>query len=124
MMGPLHLRGPLDEHLLYAHSAPKGDVMGITKRQMEEDEARHQMGIELCIEAGALEECEYHPGSIYSGDEEVEEAYKLANARASKGQIEISERFTRRDLTDYVKKAYEDNCWATECMSCEKVLRD
>lgn len=98
--------------------------MGFTKRQMEEDEARHQMGIELCIEAGALAECEYHPGSIYGGDEEVEEAYKLANSRASKGEIEISDSFTRRDLTDCIKGAYEDNCWATECAVCDNAQRD
>ncbi len=93
--------------------------MGITKRRMERDHDLYDLGLQLCIEAGAIEECEMHPGSYYDGGGDVEEAYKLANSRISSGGIELDDGEDRKTITDAVKGAYEDNYHASKCMSCQ-----
>lgn len=98
--------------------------MGGTKRYMEEMEARRQQGLAICIEAGVIEECEYHPGCYYDGGEDVEEAYRYANAEVSAGRISLSDGQTRRDLTDAIKDAYEDNSGIDYCPSCDHNMRD
>jgi hypothetical protein len=86
-------------------------------RDMEEFE-RYQMGVELCLEAGALEECEFHEGTYFQGEAEVEEAYKLANAKISRGELGDPTPDKRREITDAIKDAYNDNSAAIECNQC------
>ncbi len=98
--------------------------MGIAKRRMEEDEDLRNIAMGVCIDAGALAECEHHPGSYYDGGEEVEGAYRLANARISSGQIVLPNRIDRRAFTDFVKDVYEDNRGLDGCASCDKLMRE
>ena len=95
--------------------------MGITKRLMERDQELYDLGLQLCIAVGAIEECQFHPGTYYDGGGEVEEAYKLANSRVSGGEIELWDSEDRRTITDAVKGAYEDNYGVDRCMQCQKV---
>lgn len=97
--------------------------MGFTKRIMEDREADYQQGVELCIKAGALEQCEYHEGIYYRGDEPVEEAYKLANSLITQGKIEPG-KDGRTGVTDSIKRAYEDNIGFDECAQCAKAFAD
>jgi hypothetical protein len=87
---------------------------------MEEQEAIRQQALEVCIEAGAIDECEYHEGIYFSGDEEVQEAYKVANAKITKGQIGLPKRMSRRDFTDLIKGAYDENAASYCCNICEE----
>lgn len=98
--------------------------MGVAKRYMERQQDLYDLGRDLCIEVGALEECEYHPGTYYDGDGDVEDAYKLANARITKGEIQMASEEDRRTFTDAIKGAYEDNYGVDSCMSCDKNDRD
>jgi len=98
--------------------------MGGAKRAMEEQQARYQQGLEICIEAGVIEECENHPGSYFEGSGEIEEAYRFANAGVTSGRIGLSDGMTRRDLTDAVKEAFEDNSGIDYCPSCDRNMRD
>ena len=93
------------------------------KRHIEDIEARYRFGLELCMETGALEECENHPGSYYEGDEGedgLEAAYKLANSRITSGKLQME----RREATDAIKDAYEDNSGIDYCPSCDHNMRD
>lgn len=94
--------------------------MGITKRRMERDHDLYQLGVELCKEVGALEECDVHSGSLYDGGGEIQEAYKLAAARVARGEIELEYDENQRTITDAVKRAYEDNYHADSCMACDR----
>lgn len=96
--------------------------MGATKRGLERLEGLYDLGLQICIEVGAIEECEYHPGSYYDGGGDVEDAYRLAASRVKSGKIETSSTETQRTITDAVKAAYEDNYHADGCMSCDKVF--
>ena len=94
--------------------------MGITKRLMERQQELYDLGRDLCIEVGALEECEYHSGTYYDGGGEVEEAYKLGNSRVTKGEIELGDNENRRTITDAIEHAYHDNYGMNECASCNR----
>jgi hypothetical protein len=95
--------------------------MGGAKRTMEEQEARYQIGLGLCIEAGAIEECEFHEGTYFQGHEEVEAAYRLANTKISSGQLGQPSAEYRREVTDAIKEAYDDNAGTSACHQCEDV---
>lgn len=96
--------------------------MGYTKRRFEREQDLHNLGVRLCIDVGALAECDNHPGSYYDGGGEVEEAYRLANSLISRGEIELESGEDRRTITDAIKGAYEDNVHADGCMSCDKLF--
>jgi hypothetical protein len=83
---------------------------------MEDQQAAYDEGLALCVEAGAIEECENHEGTYFEGPEEVTEAYKLAARRVASGEIGG----TQREVTDAVKAAYEDNSGVDSCMQCDK----
>jgi len=90
---------------------------------LEEQEARYHMGLGLCIDAGAIDQCEFHEGTYFEGHEDVEAAYRLANARISSGALRLGEGETRRDVTDAIKEAYEDNAGMSSCARCDDIMR-
>lgn len=97
--------------------------MGGAKRYMEEMEARYQQGLAICVEVGAIETCEFH-GDHYEGHGDVEEAYRYANAEVTAGRITLPDGMTRRDLTDAIKNAFEDNSGIDYCPSCDHNMRE
>ena len=91
--------------------------MSQIKRYMEEQEQKVAVGKRIAIEAGVLTVCEIHE-IVSDGGVEIERAYMLGNAMFTAGKL--SETFTdRRDMTDAIKKAYEENC-ADGCWQCQK----
>lgn len=92
--------------------------MGIAKRQLEELETKNFVALEIAIEAGVLQRCEHHDDAIFEGDADIEDAYKLGNAKFSRG--ELGNHFeSRREMTDAIKGAVETHC-AGECYSSAK----
>lgn len=92
-------------------------------KAIEEAEDR-QWALGLLHEAGAIEECEYHPGTYFDGGAGVEGAYRLVSARIKAGRIAISAGKTQRDMTDLLQAVYYDNAGASGCAYCEKLVRD
>lgn len=72
----------------------------------------------MCIQAGAIAECENHPGIYYDGGEPVEAAYRLAARQVASGKIAGSQ----REVTDAVKSAYDDNAVSDCCQECEEIF--
>ena len=73
--------------------------MGGAKRMMEENESKRAVALEIALEAGVLEQCEFHEDCIFEGGEEIEAAYKLGNSKMSKGDLgDVFE--SRREMTD------------------------
>ena len=83
--------------------------MGGAKRLMEEQQAQYDRGLSLCIEAGAIEECENHPGSYFEGGEGLESALELASDEEDEAAIQ---------------EAYADNSGIDYCPSCDRNMRD
>lgn len=83
--------------------------MGGAKRLLEEREAQYQHGLSLCVEAGALEECEFHEGSYYDGGEGVEVALEQAQSDEDREAIQF---------------AYDDNSGIDYCSICDRNMQD
>lgn len=89
-------------------------------RQSEQEQEMYELGLSLCLEAGAIEECEAHPGSYFQGEEEVVSAYKIAAHKVKVGEINLDQ----KAVTDAVKSAYDDNAGIDYCPSCDRNERD
>jgi hypothetical protein len=92
--------------------------MGSAKRMMEEQQYRNGIALGIAVEAGTLEECEFHEGTYYSGSDDVDEAIELGNKKFARGELEDS--FSSpKELEEAIQAAYQENC-ADECYSCAK----
>jgi hypothetical protein len=94
--------------------------MGVAKRLLEAQEAKHVRAMDIAIKARVLRVCEHHDEVFLSHEEEIVGAYKLGNARFQKDSL--GETFdNRREMTDYIKEVVDDA--AVECWQCAR-LRD
>ncbi len=89
--------------------------MGGAKRMMERRESLLGVATGIALEAGALKRCEYHE-IVFEGPNDIQGAYMLGNYKFSKGELNGAFE-TRREMTDCIKQAVEDNC-ADECPRC------
>lgn len=69
-------------------------------------------------EAGAISECEWHEGCYYQGQEPAESAYKLANSKFTRSDSSMFD--GRREMTDFIQRAIDDNSGLDECAICQK----
>jgi hypothetical protein len=97
--------------------------MGGAKDQMIRDEENRRWALSLLAEAGVLEHCEFHDEYYCDGGNEVQEAYKLANAKISAGGAPFDPD-DRREATDAIKSAFEAYNFVDGCRSCEKVMAE
>lgn len=93
--------------------------MGAVKRMHEEHEALRSLALDIAIEAGVLTSCKYHDDAIFEGRNDITEAYRLANTKATKGELNGSSD-SRRKMTDAIKEVVE-NCAIEECPYCAKI---
>jgi hypothetical protein len=78
--------------------------MSQVKRLMEAQEGLRGLSLDILKEVGLLAECEVHAGTYYDGEQgDLEDAYKLANAKVTRGDIELPGGMSRRDFTDAIK---------------------
>ncbi|MDO6707887.1 hypothetical protein [Photobacterium sp. 1_MG-2023] len=99
--------------------------MGIAKRHMEHMEDQINVATEIAIEAGVLERCEYCEATVFQGEEDVEEAYKLGSHRFKNGDFGgLFE--SQLELTDAIKESVESGDHAADmCYHChEKMYGD
>ena len=90
--------------------------MGLTKRWMEDREAKREEATEIAVEAGSLERCEIHRDYVRdTGDTTM--AYRLANTWFTTGELR-EDYASRRELTDVIKDVIEDS-GIDSCPSCE-----
>lgn len=73
---------------------------------MDDHEEKYQHGLNLCIEAGIIGECEYHPGTYFAGEEDPVSAFDQAESDADR---------------EAMKLAYDDNSGVDDCQSCDRL---
>jgi hypothetical protein len=97
--------------------------MGATKRLMEKREEQYHVSVGIALQAKVLQACEFHADIIFDGSNEIEDAYKLANYKFSKGEMTgVFE--SRTEMTDSIKHAVQDNNGPESCWACAKMLED
>lgn len=98
-------------------------VMGMAKRHMEEVEGLRADALGILEKVGCIEPCPIHSDVMLEKDDDLTDAYKLANSMITNGEIELPHGETRRGFTDLIKDVFDDNR-ADECYSCAKNLAD
>jgi hypothetical protein len=96
--------------------------MGYAKRLMEAEEEKSNAATAIALQAEVLIRCEYHSEVVMeNGAFDIEDAYKLGNAKFSAGEFKriFSD---RRDMTDHIKEAVEEAAY--NCSFCEKMMSD
>lgn len=61
--------------------------MGAMKEEMMRREALLEEATAIAVQAGVLTRCEYHADIVWDNFGEHEDAYRIANARYSAGEI-------------------------------------
>jgi hypothetical protein len=60
----------------------------------------------IAIEAGVLQVCPIHNDGIFTGPNDIEDAYKLGSARLKAGDADLKRLFSnQRELTDCIQGA-------------------
>ena len=95
--------------------------MGLTKRWMEREEAKREEATDIAVKASVLERCDFHKEIICDMFGDPTEAYKIANARFTAGELREEYR-SRRELTDKIQEAIEES--SDGCPYCAKMLAD
>ena len=93
--------------------------MGFTKRMIENQEAQNGEAIAIAIAGGALRRCDYHSEIVIDQYTDPTDAYKIANARFTSGEL-AADYANRRELTDAIEAGIKDSC--ISCPYCEKML--
>ena len=94
--------------------------MGQAKKEMMRQEELLYEAADIAVEAGVLRRCKYHPDIVWDNHGDRSDAYKLGNARFSRG--EVGDFRSRRELTDAIKNAIEQS--GDECYLCAKRLAE
>jgi hypothetical protein len=77
----------------------------------------------IAVAVGLGEFCEFHDDvfiSEFPYEDKLVEAYKLANARITSGEIDLPSMMTRRDFTDLIKEVVEQA--PDECPECHRLF--
>ena len=96
--------------------------MGRAKNEMMRQESLLGEATGIAVDAGVLERCEFHSEIVWDLSGDREDAYKLGNARFSKGEL-LNHFESRRELTDAIKDAIEQS-GMDGCPRCAKMLED
>ena len=73
--------------------------MGFTKRMLENQQEQNEEEIEIAIAGGALRRCDYHSEVVINQYTDPTDAYNIANARFTSGEL-AADYANRRELTD------------------------
>lgn len=93
--------------------------MSGTKRMIARQEEQEQTALNILVQAGALCRCEAHEMCYYDGQEPVEDAYKLANALFTNGEVDFD---SRREMTDMIQRLYNELSINDECVWCAEII--
>ena len=95
--------------------------MGYWSEKMINDASIRQTALDILVEAGTLQTCEYHEGNYFEGTGDLTAAYKLANFQLSQEGGAPPEQ--RRELTDAIKAAHPENSINNRCEECNDPKR-
>lgn len=94
--------------------------MGRQKEELARLEGLYALAQEIAVQAGAIGECECHPGTFITRDDTDAEkkSYAIATNQIKSGEISGK----REELMDAIKSAISDA--GDECYSCAKWARE
>jgi hypothetical protein len=98
--------------------------MGGMKHYMAMMESVRFMAEDVAAAAKAVKRCSYHEDVLLDQYDPgaLDLAYRIANSRVTKGEIELPDGFSRKDFTDMIQKVVKES--ADECYSCGRMFGD
>jgi hypothetical protein len=98
--------------------------MGAAKELLIQMDDMRAEAESVAVDVGAVVRCEFHDDVLISqyDDDALTQAYKLANARISRGEIVLPSMINRRDFSDLIKEVVDQS--GDECYSCAKMFAD
>jgi hypothetical protein len=96
--------------------------MGVAKEMGLQREDMRSAAEEVAIAAGLGERCELHEDvfvSEFPYEDKLVEAYKIANARISAGDVDLPSMMSRHDFTELIKEVVEEA--PDECPECNRI---
>jgi hypothetical protein len=78
-----------------------------------EHEGKLNVALEIAIVAGVLQRCDSHDDFVFQGNNDIEDAYQVGNARFTAGNLRGTFE-SRREMTDLIKEVVNDHP-AGEC---------
>ena len=100
---------------------PKEKKMGLAKRMLEQQQAAHDIGIEIGVRAGVLERCEAH-GCYWVTGGDKEEAYQLATSLFRYGDALVAG-LDMQDIVDGINDAVAE-AGIDGCAHCASIMAD
>lgn len=68
-------------------------------------EAQREAALGIALETGVLQCCAIHDDGIFTGPNDIEDAYKLASARLKRGDKSLNRLFSsQQELTDCIQE--------------------
>lgn len=96
-----------------------------SERFTKEGWAKYFAALRIAVEAGVLKRCDQHDGIYFPGNEGIEKAYKLGNAKFTanelKGTFESSQEMT--DLIKFVINDHPGSRFEGRCEICASTGR-
>lgn len=86
---------------------------------MESGHDQLQQGLQLCLDAGMLGECDVHEGEYFLGSTEPDDGYRIIMGRFKSGELQLEPGENNRDITDRMKAALDFYGTQTRCPHCE-----
>jgi hypothetical protein len=96
--------------------------MGVQKKRMLEREDLRGMAEQLAIDAGIAWVCELHEDEVLAGfasEEELQEAYELAEEQIKSGQIKLPSTISKQEFKEMIKEVVEDSL--PDCPQCSHI---
>jgi hypothetical protein len=96
--------------------------MGAMKELMLEREAMEPIAAEIAVVAGAVKLCPLHDHVLIDqyDDEALVDAYKIANAQITRGEIKLPDSISRTDFSAMINKLVEES--GSDCYECEHIF--
>lgn len=95
--------------------------MGLTKSLIAEDEQKWQAAIQIGLKSGVLERCDTCEKVTIDESQDMEQAYRLANALFTRKDPLTRKFKSRRELTDMLQNIPFE--FEAECL-CDKLISE
>jgi hypothetical protein len=95
--------------------------MSKSKDLINDRNSQWMAALDVAVEAGVLQVCEHHTDGIFRGGRDVQNAYKLANARYTVGEMDMFS--SRPEMTDAIKEVVSDHSM-DKCSWCAQRQED
>ena len=97
--------------------------MSQIKRLIEHEEEQRRAATGIAIQAKALQVCMIHEDCVFEGSADPQNAYKLGNYKFTKDELKgVFD--DRKEMTDAIKEAIEDNSGLDQCPICAKMMEE